>query len=349
MPSIPNSLPPEGLDPFYKALIYLGIAYFILTAITVALVTRRRAKPIRVETPVRAETRETPPSRVEHKATTFEDSKDMLANLKVEIAGAENSLVKLSELKGKNELSSKAYQVLQQQFTSKVTELTAKMNDMLKTDIITRSGSIDTGISEEEMKSIESDLEQQLLALEEDKDFLKPRTRAKTPITAVTGEKKEEVKPTKVTIEEPKHEKVAVTNPPPGATPISTVAAVAPTPVVTPAETPAAIPPPDKPAVMPPPDKPKTEMPAPTPIGMTQKASTPSAAPSPAPQAKKEAQIPSPPPKQAEAPMRATQPAAVQPDGNKEQIFAKSTSIAALRMDMLRELARLKKLINEDE
>lgn len=32
-----------------------------------------------------------------------------------------------------------------------------------------------------------------------------------------------------------------------------------------------------------------------------------------------------------------------------EKIFAKSTSIAAIRMDMLRELARLKKLINEDE
>ncbi|OLS18842.1 MAG: hypothetical protein HeimC2_43750 [Candidatus Heimdallarchaeota archaeon LC_2] len=329
MASIPDNLPPEGFDPFYKALIYLSIVYIIATAFTTWLITRKRAKPV-------IEYRDSDDSghvEMPDSSTTqisFEDSRDILASLRIEIAGAEASLVQLSAVKNEGEVSNVAYKILHTRFSSDVTKLTAKMNEMLKVDIVSsKTGEIDSGITDDEMVDIEADLEKQLQELEDEDDFLAPRGRgrrgrkskAKSAVTKTVITKPVEVKAP--------HEKVKVTNPPP--------------------PTKASIPPPT--ASPPPPEKPISQAPPPTKIGQAMPAPTKtSTAGIPPPPTK--ASIPPPTAKSVSsaAPPQAAQPMKVEnADPEKEKIFAKSTSIAALRMDMLRELARLKKLINEDE
>jgi hypothetical protein len=324
MATFPDNLPPEGLDSFYKALIYLGILYFIFTAFTTWLVTRKRSRPSVEHRDSRVKTT----SKDSPKAVTqisFEDSRDMLASLKIEIAGAEASISQLGIFKNNGEISNDAYNLLHTQYSTEVTKFTNKMNDMLKADIVSSStGEIATGMTDDDMMDIEADLEKQLQDLEEEDDFLAPRTRKRARIA-------DEPTPTSVstTVTEPRHEKVEVTNPPP------------PTQAT-------AVPPPEKP-MAPPPTKIGEAVPDTAPVP-TASAPPPAAAAPPPPST---ASIPPPPAKPTEAP--STAPQAAQPmkvestEPEKEKIFAKSTSIAALRMDMLRELARLKKLINEDE
>ncbi|MCE7735289.1 MAG: hypothetical protein GPJ54_10455 [Candidatus Heimdallarchaeota archaeon] len=318
MASFPDNLPPESLDPFYRALIYLGIVYFIATAFTTWILTRRRPKSGVEYREVKAKSSSKDSARAVTQIS-FEDSRDMLASLKVEIAGAEASLSQLTIFKDGGEISGDAYSLLQTQYSTEVSKLTSKMNEMLQADIVSSStGEIATGMTDEAIDDIEADLEKQLQELEEEDDFLAPRT-AKRKRSKIA--KAPEPMAVKTTVTEPIHEKVKVTNPPP------------PTAAVPIAETPAA--------------------PAPTPTQIVDTPPAPTAA-APPPPAAPTANIPPPPTKPGVAPTP-TSPQAAQPmkvesaEPEKEKIFAKSTSIAALRMDMLRELARLKKLINEDE
>lgn len=103
------------------------------------------------------------------------------------------------------------------------------------------------------------------------------------------------------------------------------------TPMATPASS---APPPSKPAVA-------------APVAPKPQTSDSDKAAIPPPPGK--ATMPAAPTKPSFEPVAAVEPMKVKSDPQDEQIFAKSTSIAALRMDMLRELARLKKLINEDD
>ncbi|MHA2031545.1 MAG: hypothetical protein ACW99Q_19375 [Candidatus Kariarchaeaceae archaeon] len=325
--NLSENLPPEGLDPFYKALVYLGPVFFFLAAFFAWLTTRKRAKPS-------SEYRE---SRIKSsykdstKAVTqisFEDSRDMLASLKVEITGAESSISQLGIFKNSGDISDDAYTLLHTQYSTEVTKLTNKMNEMLKADIVSSStGEIAEGMSDDDMMDIEADLEKQLQGLEDEGDFLAPRTRKRGRIVDAPT-------PTsvKTTVTEPKHEKVEVVNPPPPTQPVA--------------------PPPEKPATSaPPPTKIGEATPVPS-TGAPSPSPPPAAIPPPAPSA-----VPPPPSKPSDpsTELPSSAPQAAQPmkvessEPEKEKIFAKSTSIAALRMDMLRELARLKKLINEDE
>ncbi len=320
MASLPDNLPPEDLDPFYKALIYLGIAYFIATAFTSWLITRKRAKPV-IKYRDSDSSRSSNVSETSMTQISFEDSRDILASLRVEIAGAESSLVQLGAIKNEGEISKDAYKLLHTRFSSDVTKLTSKMNEMLKVDIVSaKTGEVDVGISDDDMVDIEADLEKQLQELEDEEDFLAPRRGGRRG-------KKQKVKTVTATAvkTEPKHEKVQVTNPPP--------------------PTKASIPPPT--TTLPPPEKPTTAAPPPTKIG--------DAMPTPTQATSASVEVPPAPPPPTKSAAQASTRQAAQPmkveqaDPEKEKIFAKSTSIAALRMDMLRELARLKKLINEDE
>lgn len=318
MASFPDNLPPQSLDPFYRALIYLGIIYFIATAFTTWILTRRRPKSGVEYREVKTRSSSKDSAR-EVTQISFEDSRDMLASLKVEITGAEASLTQLSIFKDGGEISSDAYSQLHSQYSTEVTKFTSKMNEMLQADIVSSStGEIATGMTDEAIDDIEADLEKQLQELEDEDDFLAPRT-AKRKRTKVA--KAPEPMAVKTTVSEPIHEKVKVTNPPPPTT---------------------AVPAAEKPS-----------SPAPTPTQVTPTPPAPTAA-APPPPAAPTTSIPPPPTKPGTAPSP-TAPQAAQPmkvestEPEKEKIFAKSTSIAALRMDMLRELARLKKLINEDE
>ena len=189
MASFPDNLPPEGLDSFYKTLLYFIILYFISVAFTTWLVTRNRPKS-------GVEYREGKPksaSKGSSRAVTqisFEDSRDMLASLKVEIAGAEASLTQLAIFKDGSEISDDAYTLLHTQYSTEVSKFTNKMNEMLKADIISSStGEIATGMTDEAMIDIEADLEKQLQDLEEEDDFLAPRaaSRKRTPIAKEIG------------------------------------------------------------------------------------------------------------------------------------------------------------------
>lgn len=330
MATLPDNLPPEGLDPFYKALIYLGIAYFIATAFSTWFITRKRAKPV-IKYRDSESSRSSNVSETSMTQISFEDSRDILASLRVEIAGAESSLVQLGNVKNEGEISKEAYKLLHTRFSSDVTKLTSKMNDMLKADIVsTKTGEVDIGISDDDMVDIEADLEKQLQDLEDEDDFLAPRRggrRGKKQKTKTATAKTVTAKPVKT---QPKPEKVQITNPPP--------------------PTKASIPPPT--TTLPPPEKPLTQAPPPTKIGEAMPTPTQATTPSvevPPPPTTTAPPPPTKPSAQASTPQAAQPMKVEQTDPEKEKIFAKSTSIAALRMDMLRELARLKKLINEDE
>ncbi len=120
--------------------------------------------------------------------------------------------------------------------------------------------------------------------------------------------------------------------------------AVAPTP---PAPTPAAPTPAAPVAVAPTPPAPTPAAPTPPmPSSIPSPVSTPSAPTPPAPSAP-----PQPPASIPSAPSTPSMPQTpdLPDDDDAEGVFAKSTSIAALRMEMLRELARLKKFMSDQE
>ena len=332
----------------------------ILTAFTSWFVTRRRSKYFEEfgEEGTRFDGSEIGLQLGLNKTMSFNDSRDMLSTLKIEVAGAESSLKKLAKEKELGEISGEAFNYLNERYNNHVNEISNKMNEMIKSSIQASTGEIDEGIdidhrlSDEDMADIEADLQKQLLDLEADDDFLKPTHRAKTPISEVYKESPKEVvtppvKPTEALPVAPAPSKVASKAPAPMPAPPTKTSVEAPAPpsgkVVQPAEIPA----PGKVKI--PPRKAKT---APAPVAPPPKKVAP------APVAPPKQKIPPPPakseklkipPSQQPSAISAQQPMKVQSQDEDEKIFAKSTSIAALRMDMLRELARLKKLISDDD
>lgn len=370
--NIPEDLPPEGLDIGFKYLIYLGLIYIILTALTSWFLTRRRPKPDYDDEYDDDEADSASFSDLEvgiGHTLTFDDTRDMLSSLKIEIAGAEASLAKLQSEKQFAEISEEGYKYLYERYTKHVSEISNKMNEMIQSNIQAVDGQVDEGIkidqtiSDEEMADIESDLQKQLLDLDSDDDFLRPKARAKTPIAEVY--KKDPLAPpvsnktvSKPDAPSPPNKTVSKSDAPspPKATPAAKAAAPMPPPK---ASTSKPTPVEKKPTAITPPARPKAVDPMKPPSKKVEMPSPPKkTAPAPMAPPKADTKIP-PPPSKSETPtatplQRAATPSAQQPmkvesrEGD-EKIFAKSTSIAALRMDMLRELARLKKLISEDD
>jgi hypothetical protein len=354
---LPDWLPPEGQSIGFKYFIYLGLIYMVLTAFTSWIITRRRPKGYYDDEyeDDDYEDRETEVQLGMTKTLTFDDTRDLLSSLKIEIAGAEASLAKLNSEKALNEISDDAFTNLSDRYSQHVTKISQKMNRMISTSIRTREGDIaegiplEQGISQAEMADIEADLQKQLVDLESDEDFLKTG-RPKTPISEVY-----------------KQDPLA---PPPKAAPPAQPAASPPAAEQMKAPSPKPPPPssqeaqPPAKSAAPPPSPVKVETPVkPQPVSTKvekppppQKVEKKAPAPSPPPSSVKK--MPPPPAKpeiaptddvRVATPIAAQQPMKVESEEGEEKIFAKSTSIAALRMDMLRELARLKKLISEDD
>lgn len=328
----PNDFPPSGLNNTYKLILYIGVLYIFATILSSWLITRRRSIPKQLleqkigERPQRNDKRDTSLSGI----PTFERTKDMLATLKVEISGAEASLVALNTSNEKNEISNNAFEILREKYNNDIEKYTSKLNEMLKSDMTDRSGKLVEGISDDAMREFEDDLERQLQDLESDDDFLKPKTRPRSKIAPFPDQSI--TTPVKADIEQ--QTKVE---------PIKEVERKAPTPSI-PTPTP--------------PIKPIITKPTPTPVEIKEEAPKPVIPKSisnqqiPSPQPVKQQPIVSKPVAPRPVAPKPVQPSVAQPmkvETDNEGIFAKSTSIAALRMDMLRELARLKKLINEDE
>ncbi|MDH5404271.1 MAG: hypothetical protein OEY49_17360, partial [Candidatus Heimdallarchaeota archaeon] len=189
---LPENLPPVGLDQELKIILYFGVFYFILSAIVVRLITKKRLANYKKnnEPAISSSTSEIDLTLGTGQTLRLSDTKDILASLKVEIAGAEGALGKLNELKEVGEITSTAHEQLSHQYSSMVKQISQKMNDMLKSSIESDSGEIYDGISENDMVDINADLEAQLMALDSDDDFLsrKTKTRSKTPISALYSE-----------------------------------------------------------------------------------------------------------------------------------------------------------------
>ena len=250
-------------------------------------------------------------TRKSQEILNFADTKDTLASMKVEIASAEAALTKLTDLMNSGELSQTAYSELNKQFADKINEIQGRMSSLARSDIVDSRGTVVESISDQEFDELEADLEKQLMDLEDD-SFLKskPTKAPKTPMA--------EMKPSAPTPVTPKPKATPKAMPP--STPMATASAPAP---------------PQPPNAISPAAPPSTPM-----------ASQSKVAPPPPPN---KSSLAPPPPSTASKPLSAAQPMKVKAEGDDEGIFAKTTSIAALRMDMLRELARLKKLIPEDQ
>jgi len=346
MAPFPDNLPPEALDEVTKLLIYFGILYILSTAITTWLITRRRSFPkkskAQQQDPI-PEARQDSPRVGITETISFEDTKDKLSSMKIEVRGAEAALTRLNELYQQEELSETAYSQLSSEYSDRVEVLTDQINEMLHSDIQTHSGEVSEGISDDEINALEADLEQQLMDLDDDDSFLKPRPKRNineifdepksnqpsTPATPAARQPMSQPSQPSVPSTKPQSEseKKRVPMPPPPGKPKQTQSTSPPPTSSSPATS---VPPAKNKSVpMPPPPK-KTSAPPP-PRKSESQASQPKAT---APGASK--------------PLSAAQPMKVQSEDD-EGMFAKSTSIAALRMDMLRELARLKKLIPEDQ
>ncbi len=357
---LPDWLPPEGQSIGFKYFIYFGLIYILITAFTSWIITRRRPKGYsddEYEDDDYERDRESEIQLGMTKTLTFDDTRDLLSSLKIEIAGAEASLAKLNSEKALNEISEEAYTNLSDRYNQHVSKISQKMNRMISASIRTREGDIEEGIpleqgiSQEEMADIEADLQKQLVDLESDEDFLKT-TRQKTPISEVY-----------------KQDPLA---PPPQAAPPAQPAASSAPPAAEQMKAPSPKPPPPSSQEAQPPAKSAAAPPSPVKVATPVKPQpipTKVEKPPPPQKVKKKAPAPSPPPSsvkkmppppakpeiapvddvQVATPIAAQQPMKVESEEGEEKIFAKSTSIAALRMDMLRELARLKKLISDDD
>ncbi|MHA2503806.1 MAG: hypothetical protein ACXAE3_13175 [Candidatus Kariarchaeaceae archaeon] len=318
MAPFPDNLPPEGLDPIYKLLLYYGLVFLLATAFTTKLITRRRSFPKTkvVESNSNTSTAVASPSINVTDSFNFQGTAERLASLIVEEYANEKALGKLNELK--DQINTEAFQKMNITYNDRLAEIKMEIDSIQESMVSPEPEIVATKVVDDR---IDEDLERQLMDLDDD-DFLKPRK--KKDIDEIF----EEEKPTPVQTPEP----TPVAPPQKAATPI-------PSP---PASEPKAAPTPMPPA----PAKSEVKSPAPMPPAPVQKATPPpppgKAAPAAAPPAA------APPAPVASEPLSAAQPMKVQSDQD-DAMFAKSTSIAALRMDMLRELARLKKLIPEDQ
>ncbi len=294
MASFPNNLPPEGLALIYKLLIYYGILYVISTAISAKIITRKRVKPlIHQENSVLG-------APEEHDEFIFDNNIDRAANLKIGISSVETAILELMKVKDVGLISDDAYSSLNSKYSQELERLTNLYETMDLQEPILE-------VLEDQAAEIEPEENlDEFLGLDDDDEFLKPKTR----------EIPEEF-PTPVEANKPVAPK-----------PVSPKQFSAPKPVS------------PKQFSAPKPVSPK-QFSAPKPVSPKQ-----FSAPKPVAPSSLKPQSPKPITPKPMSPQAVTPTTGQEGD---EKMFAKSTSIAAIRMDMLRELARLKKLINEDE
>ncbi|MCY3411360.1 MAG: hypothetical protein INQ03_06960 [Candidatus Heimdallarchaeota archaeon] len=349
MAPFPDDLPPIGMDVVLKLLLYFSILYIIATAVTAKLITRKRVKKVdKIKTKEKQE--ELPVIVTEPDVFDFEDTTDRMAGIQVKMAIADAAINELSRLKNSDQISDDAYLVLSSKFSEDLRIYSSEIEDMAITEDEPEPIDeipIDPPVApmEEVVSEIQSGLGDELidLGLEDDDDeFLKPKSSSISDSGAPSGPKPiapQPAAPKTFTAPKPTTSQ-QFTAPQPAAPKTFT----APKPTTSQQFT---APKPSAPQ----PSAPKPMAPKPAaPQQFT--ASQPSAPKpmAPKPAAPQQFTAPKPSAPQPSTP-KPTAPQAAQPQGEEgdEKMFAKSTSIAAIRMDMLRELARLKKLINEDE
>jgi len=290
-------LPPVGIDPGVKMLIYLLVIFTFLSALVVFITTRvyqKKEGPSFLDLDMDSDL--PTPSDI--------PSSDRIAILKIEKAKFEAAQQALSNTHRKKEISESVFGRLSVRYASDV----KKVED----EIEKTAREAEVSQLEEELKKMQGDYLSKIKGKEKiDVPSAIPATAPPAPPVAVKPPKK-------------RRKGKAVATPPappsPAAPPVTGKAAPPPPPGVGKTPPPTAIPSP----------------PMPTPIPTGAPATTPSI---PAPT------VPTPkPPGVTAAPVVA--PAGGEGEGD---LFAKSTSIAALRKEMLKELDRLKKFMSEQQ
>ena len=303
-----NMLPPSGLSVAWKAIIYVSIIEIFLLSLVFSLVIKRKSlSSASFEEPVSITLKILGPNA---------DRLDVITGLRVEIAGYQAALETLKNAMDRNEISERAYHALKSYYDLKVDEVKNSLTIYSDTTILDIDEELsqielsDEGIASSDLNEIEGALSGLSIG-------------GAPPIT------------------------------PPGAPPTSTSSASTRPTMPSPSAPPAPPAPPSPPGATPsvPPTAPKPPSPPaapPSPPSAPVSAPRPPSSPSATPSAPPSTNIPSPPspapPKMGTEAPPPPPPPAETPESEDEGVFAKSTSIAALRMEMLKELAKLKKL-----
>ncbi len=318
-----NSLPPEGLGIGLKTLIYTSIVWIILAAgIMRTIVSRQQSRG-----GMAFGTAEIVGTAV---LSGGRNTLDMITALRIEIAGNQAALKTLEQSREKGEISTRAYNELKLAYTKRIDEITNTLATYEDADIqeieeqLAMLEAQEEELSQAELEDIEGAIsslsleEEQLLPPSEEKEESAPSPPSSTPT--------------------PPAPSAPTTSSPPAPSGQKTEQSTVPAP-----------PPPPGMPTTPTPSIPSP--PAPSPPSSTPTPPAPSAPTTPSPPRMPEAppsQIPTPvdetTPPSPVAPPPPPPPAEQKEAEREEGVFAKSTSIAALRMEMLKELARLKKL-----
>ncbi len=333
--NIINSLPPEGLGIGLKTLIYTSILWIILAAAIMRIIVSRQQS----RSGMAFGTAEIVGTAV---LSGGRNTLDMITALRIEIAGNQAALKTLEQAREKGEISTRAYNELKLAYTKRIDEITNTLATYEDADIqeieeqLAMLEAQEEELSPAELEDIEGAIsslsleEEQLLPPKEEKPEPTPASRPPTPPAPSA--------PVPPSGQKPEQSKVPAPPPPPGmsapSAPSPTPTPPAPSAPATPSASPS-IPSPPAPSGPPTPSAPSPTPTPPAPSAPRMPEAPPSQIPTPTDETAPPSPVAPPPP-----PPPAEQKEAEQEEG----VFAKSTSIAALRMEMLKELARLKKL-----
>ena len=304
---------PDSLPPANLDLFYKLLIYIGFLYILVTALTVRIITKRRINrTKLVKETKQKTADKSDKKPL-FDNKQDNLTSIQIELTGLEASLSALDEMKNSNSITNKVFNTLSKSLIAKIGILSEKLPSR-EPEEITQSTEIDEDFD------FDDELEKLLELDEEDDGFLKTPELPKAMPTP--GIPKASSSPPKAM---PKPGIPKASSSPPKTMPKPSIpkTSLAPEP----------------PKAMPKPSTPKTSL-APEPPKAMPKPSIPKTPSASKAMPKPSMTIASP---QAKVPSKSTN------TESDEKMFAKSTSIAAIRMDMLRELARLKKLIKEDQ
>ncbi len=315
-----NALPPEGVSVGMKAFIIFGIFAVVLAIVFSKFFV---SKGRRTQTSGK-------PSSAFSIATSLTIDQDRAIAYQAEKEALEDMLEFIEEAREENLISTSGFVKAKKLIQGDILLLQQSLEELAsKPGIIL----LEEKVEEEDFSDLEADLQSRL-----EQDPFVPR-RTKTVKEIFETSKSTPVQQSAPAPQPPARSSIPAPQPParssiPAPQPPAQSSIPAPQP---PARS--SIPAPQPPA--------RSSIPAPQPP-------TQSSTPTPQPPARSSIPAPQPPTKASiPTPQPPAMPSATQPSIQKahadDSKFAKTTSIAALRMDMLKELARLKKYINEEE
>ncbi len=346
-----SQLPPQGITIGMKALLYAGILTIILTVLFTWIFSRKYKSST-------SSSHSNEPA-LHSLSVKLANEDDKIAALKAEKKGMELIIDELTQAKNTGLLATSSYVKLKRGYDTDLLLIQQKIEDLsVNEDILSdqlrprhHRGSDDDELFDEDLSDLEADLQSRLTSDDplfpsalRDKQSGSASTVASgnTPKTTQVKNipapaKSSDLRADAMNIPAPVKSSIPAPTKKSSNTPSATTSIPAPTKSSIPA-------PPTKSSATPSattsiPAPTKSSIPAPTKSNIPPP--TKNSIPAPTRSSSEDLNIPS-----AKLPDLST---TIESDENEPGKFAKSTSIAALRMDMLKELARLKKYISEDE